>query len=69
MENKEYFADLDVVAAVKEWVETDSPETFDPAFIKSIHNYWEVHDRITSRQRIALDNIVEKFDIDVESYL
>jgi len=52
-----------------EWIDTDKPDTFDPDFIESVHNHYEASGRITTRQRNALDNIVDKFDIDIQSYL
>jgi len=52
-----------------EWCDTDRPGSFDPAFIESVNNYYEAHGIITTGQRNALDNIVDKFEIDVENYL
>lgn len=64
-----YHSDEEIINGMMDWIDTDRPERFDPSFIESVHEYFEEHGTISSGQRNALDNIVDKFDIDIDQYL
>lgn len=42
---------------------------FDPSFVESVYYYYEKFDTVTERQEAAVDSIIAKFLIDVDSYL
>ena len=59
----------DKIKAVLAWAETDSPESFDSSFVESLSEQYEERGSISPRQAMALDNIIDKFEIDIAQYL
>ena len=57
------------IEAVMEWLDTDAPGSFDNGFIESLHDSHEQYGELSPRQMVALDNIIESFNIVIEEYL
>lgn len=55
------------IQAVLAW--SESNPKFDPTFIKSLEIRMQARGTLTAPQEVALDNIIEKFHINVEEYL
>lgn len=57
------------IKAVGVWAETAAPESFDSSFVESLAEQYEDRGSISPRQEQALDNIIDKFEIDLAQYL
>lgn len=57
------------IMAVISWAETDAPESFDSTFVHVLNEKLEQYGRLTERQLEALNNIIDKFEIDIDAYL
>lgn len=57
------------IKAVLDWADTDGPENFDSSFVESLAEQLEDNGSISPRQVMALQNIIDKFDIDVAQYV
>lgn len=58
-----------LINALLRWAEKDAPSTFDDAFIQTMSDRLGEFDNLTPRQRAALENIAERFSVDVADYL
>lgn len=65
-------SDQDKILAVLAWSEAgedDAAKKFDDSFIRSLDGALEQYNRLTPRQAGALNNIIAKFDIDVDKWV
>jgi hypothetical protein len=49
--------------AILEWAEDH--EDFDSSFVESLQNQWEKRGFLSTKQIFAIDNIIERFNIEV----
>ena len=59
----------ETLTAVKNWSEEADNESFDCSFIDSLTESFETYGNLTDRQFEALENIVERFHIDISEHL
>lgn len=62
-------SDRELVLKLKRWVEVDAPGSFNSDFVFSVYEYFERLGRISDRQRRALQNIVDKYEVSLEDYV
>jgi hypothetical protein len=57
------------ITAVITWAETEAPANFDSTFVHDLNERLIEFGKLSIRQIEALDNIIDKFEIDVDAYL
>lgn len=63
------YSEEDKINAVLRWSEeAEEAEDFDASFVESLQTGLEKYGRLTERQEDALDNIIERWRIDVGDY-
>ena len=61
-----YNAD-DKCTAIFNW-QVNTESSFDLSFVESVHNYYIRHGRCSEKQTIAIDNIITRFNIDIDRW-
>jgi hypothetical protein len=55
------------ISSILEWADSDAPESFDDTFVLNMAEALETYGTLTVKQRAAIDNIIEKFEIDIDA--
>lgn len=63
----EEITDLQKIDAILEWAQSN--DTFDITFVESLYDRLENGYELTDKQKLAVLNIIEKFEIPIEEYV
>lgn len=63
------FSTDEKIEGVLDWAGSDAPDSFDSTFIENLRDHFENHGNLSIGQVEALDNIIEKFGIDLQDYI